>query len=184
MATSFHPSRSLPSRPISPASALGHLQTYLEATQNTTYLHPNAKLTISGPSAELSSSSLTLHNLRRVEAGLRGEWLAPSLELSTSGEKDRPNKKTRFGEEGDVMDVDMDGEAGMNGDSEEVWQDKEEFEREQDIVEGEVGPRETGVGQVGNIVVPVQVGTVDKEARKREKKERLKAEKKAKLAAK
>jgi hypothetical protein len=176
MATqSFHPCESHPSVPITPEVALQHLQAYLEATTTTAYLHPNAKLTVSGPQADLSSGSLTIHNLKRVEAGLKGEFLAPSLELEGSQIKEKGyGKKTTFEDAAEVvaeaMDVDDEGE----------WQDKEEFEREQEDIQGDIGPRNPVVEGVPVEVQVPEGAKIDKEARKREKKERMKAEKKAK----
>jgi len=61
------------------------------------------------------------------------------------------------------------------------WQDKTDFEREQDITQGEVGDRLQGVTDLGEDVevpeVHVTQTNVGKEDRKRRKQERRRAEK-------
>jgi hypothetical protein len=75
-----------------------------------------------------------------VEAGLRGEWLAPTLDL----------------EEGNVtvaegMDDGMNkGQAANEGGEAEGWMDLDEYQREQSIEGGEVGERLPGVAEVGD----------------------------------
>jgi hypothetical protein len=197
--SAFPPHRTIPSVPISQDIALKFLSSYLEATSTSAYLLPNARLESSGPTAGSSASSVTIHNLRRVEAGLRGEWLAPTLDLEegnvlvAEGMDDGTNKG---------QDVDEEGEG-------EGWMDLDEYQREQSIEGGEIGDRLPGVAEVGDsdfdgpqVVVesseeqgvkrhkakkmkakhdvpPAKVSKpVDKEARKREKKERRKQEKK------
>ena len=67
-------------------------------------------------------------------------------------------------------DVEMEGE----------WQDKEEFEREQEVVQGDIGKRDNAVDdgfeEEEGVVPRVKAtwGPQDREARKRAKKERLK----------
>jgi len=191
-ATAFPPLHSHPSRSISASTALTHLQSYLSLVPTTPYLLPNAKLNANGPSAQSTSYSVILHNLQRVEAGLRGEWLAPVLDL-----------EEEMGGAG-VAALEKDGVVNREDqEDEEGWQELEEYQREQSIEVGDLGRRETGVapededaGQPMDIEVPEKVKTktkkatetttqpkkIDKEARKREKKERLKEEKKKKMA--
>lgn len=176
--SAFPPVQSLQSTPISTAEALQRLQSYLEATKSNPALLPNATLQADGPKSQSeSASNLVIHNLKRIEAGLRGEWLAPSLELEAEG-------MAGF----ESFPVTGSGQEGGDDDAGEGWQDLDEYQREQSIEMGEIGPRETGIGQEGVEVVPVEnlkaVKPVDKEARKREKKERLKREKIAKEKAK
>ena len=67
------------------------------------------------------------------------------------------------------------GEGGKEG--KEGWQDKGEFEREQDIVQGEIGPRgNEPEGKVGGEVPSVRetMTSGDKEARRARKKGRRK----------
>ncbi|TVY86841.1 hypothetical protein LAWI1_G007134 [Lachnellula willkommii] len=129
-ASAFPPHKSIPSIPAPQEIALKYLSAYLTSTTTHAHLLPNARLEASGPTAG-SSSSVTLHNLQRVEAGLRGEWLAPTLLLDGDGE-------------GQGMGVGMDDGTVGKGVGEEGWQDLEEYQREQSIEVGDVGGREAG----------------------------------------
>lgn len=176
--SAFPPVRSLPSTPITTTEALQRLQSYLEATKSNPALLPNATLQADGPKAQSeSASNLVIHNLKRVEAGLRGEWLAPSLELEAEG-------MAGF----ESFPVTGNGQVVGEDDAGEGWQDLDEYQREQSIEIGEVGPRETSIEQDGEEALPVlnmEAGRrLDKEARKREKKERLRRERVAKEQAK
>jgi len=199
--SAFPPHRTTPSIPIPQEIALKFLSSYLEATKTFPYLLPNARLEASGPTAGSSAYSVTIHNLQRVEAGLRGEWLAPTLDLAegnvtvVEGMDDGTNKGQIANEEGE-------GEG---------WMDLDEYQREQSIEGGEIGGRVQGVADGGDsdfegpgvvkgsedeerATVPkakrvktkhdVPTAKVskpkDKEARKREKKSRRKEEKRLK----
>ncbi|CAD6441923.1 76b4bc6e-e432-45f7-8701-c5452bd7b81d-CDS [Sclerotinia trifoliorum] len=185
--SAFPPHKSIPSIPVNQTIALKYLQDYLSLTSSTPYLLPNAKLEPTGPTIGSSHSSVTIHNLQRVEAGLRGEWLAPTLELEEENVVEiaygMDDGTVQGSGEGDKMDVDG-------------WQDKEEFEREQSIEEGDGG---SGVQKVKNRDVdsdlddeprtkevpdftkaPKELSRKEKDARKVEKRARHKAELKAK----
>src|SRR5256885_12260567 len=88
IALPFPPPRSQPAIPISPAEALTRLQAFLAAAAENPHLQPSSLLSETGPrlSATSSSGNLTLHNLRRIEAGLRGEHLAADLALDGLGD--------------------------------------------------------------------------------------------------
>ena len=133
---SFPPVKTLATVPVSQEIALKFLSNFLVASKNTPYMLPGARLEPSGPAAG-SSSSPIMHNLQRVEAGLRGEWLAPVLDLQEEDAK-------VAGGLGDM------GNGNGNNMEVEGWQDLDEYQREQSIEEGEVGPRETGVAQEGD----------------------------------
>lgn len=132
--SAFPPHRTVPSIPVSQEIALKYLSSYLASTSTTPHLLPNARLEASGPTAG-SSSSVTLHNLQRVEAGLKGEWLAPTLELNEG--------------QGVAVAEGMDDGTNKTGEGEGEWQDLEDYQREQSIEEGEVGPRQTAVTDRG-----------------------------------
>ncbi len=160
--------------PLPPARALALLTAYLTAATTNSSLHPNALLTETGPIAQSSGSNtgLVLHNLKRVEAGLRGEHLAADLTFKEFGGEGLP----------DLM-IDRRGEGvetgGKEGGEEETWQDKGDFEREQDIVQGELGPRGNGVegGEGADGMVPRVKETLtsgDKKERKERKRGRRK----------
>jgi hypothetical protein len=205
--SAFPPYRAIPSVPISQDIALKFLSSYLEATKTSPHLLPNARLESSGPTAGSSASSVTIHNLKRVEAGLRGEWLAPILDLEegkvtvAEGKDDGTNK-------GQDVNEEAEGEG---------WMDLDEYQREQSIEGGEIGERLPGVAEPGDSdfdgpevveendeneegavkppkakkikvkhnVTPAKLSKpIDKEARKREKKERLKRERRLKEAQK
>lgn len=156
MTTSFPPHKSLPSKPISPDFALQHITAYLDAAATTPYMLPNATLQPTGPVAQSgATSNLTIQHLQRVQAGLRGEWLAPVLDVEedfTEESAARSGKKTVF---------------------EEDWQDLSEYQQEQTDVLGD-GHNVTvnATMDVDEEDVQVEDGVKDKETRKREKKER------------
>lgn len=137
---------------------------------------------------------------------MRGEWLAPTLDLEegkvtvAEGMDDGTNK-------GQDVNEEAEGEG---------WMDLDEYQREQSIEGGEIGERLPGVAELGDSdfdgpeveendkneegavnppkakkikvkhnVTPAKVTKpIDKEARKREKKERLKRERRLKEAQK
>lgn len=184
---SFPPHRLHSSRPIAPSEALGLLSSYLELAESEPYLQPNALLTEGGPiSATLGpNTGLILHNLKRVEAGLRGEHLSADLEVEKFGGDDQPD-----------IDVDTTGDAlattytiAANGDGamntaemgQDGWQDKAEFEYEQGIIVAEVGEREPAVPviPIEDVEVPKiheTKTTADKEDRKKRKREKRQQE--------
>jgi hypothetical protein len=184
--SAFPPQRSTPSIPISQSLALSTLQAYLESAQSLPYLLPNARLEPSGPTAGSSSGSITIHNLQRVEAGLRGEWLAPVLDF------DEGPIEVEVGME-DGVDQEGGDKMGVEG-----WQDPDEYAREQSIEEGDVEPESTALGQEKNDSEGFQAAqkvpkkknfenrgqsngggrkVTDKEARKEAKKQKRKEEK-------
>ena len=185
MATSFPPHQHHATRRVSPSEAVTLLSTYLHQAITDPSLHPNALLTEDGPITPSTGSTtgLILHNLERLEAGLRGERLATEQASLTRGDIngqsnmngiiDHPDSK---GVEGRI---DEEGERVMGMD----WQDRGEFEREQDIVQGEIGLRDNAVMDGGHLVDgeeasvrgKVKIGDgAEKEMRRRAKKERKK----------
>ncbi|KAI9750822.1 MAG: hypothetical protein M1815_001576 [Lichina confinis] len=76
MATPYPASVHHSSRSVDPDEALKLLQAYITASETKAWLHPDAILSERGPRiAGTMEGGLTMHNLRRVEAGLRGERL-------------------------------------------------------------------------------------------------------------
>jgi hypothetical protein len=61
------------------------------------------------------------------------------------------------------------------------WQDLDEYQREQEVVEGGLGPNDTELENELEVVKPTKI---DKEARKKEKKLRAKEEKRKKAESK
>ncbi len=145
-------------------------------------LHPNARLTKAGPVAHPSGvGALVLRNLERVGAGLNGEIWEPE-----PGEKEMDEGRKG---EGDLRgEVEAERTEHVAGGVREEWQDKEEFEREQDQdvflrdddITGQDVPR-IKVMQTQMRVEEVTNITVDKEFRKKLKKERLKQTKRTKM---
>lgn len=179
-ATSLPPTTHHSTRSVSPATALTLLSTYIANATTDASLQPNALLTERGPITSNSGSStgLTIHNLKRVEAGLKGEHLGADLSFA------------KFGGEG-LPDIQMgDGDAGVNGyggavegreegegegEGEGGWQDMQAYEREQEITEGEVGPRHSGVQDGGEVPrVKESTSGKNKDERRRNKKEKRK----------
>ena len=185
---SYPPHHLYSSYPIPASQALDLLSTYLIATNTDASLHPNALLTESGPISANSGSNtgLVLHNLKRVEAGLRGEHLGADLSFSKFGGEGLPELQVGKDEGGTSTDkaglakgavVDgQDQDVDMEN-AEEGWQDKSEFEREQEVTQGETGKRMPNVveGEVPNVRESKSTG--DKEDRKKRKKQRRNQEK-------
>jgi len=180
---SFPPHRLHLCRPIAPSEALGLLSSYLELAESEPYLQPNTLLTEGGPISATSgpNTGLILHNLKRVEAGLRGEHLSADLELGKFGGDGKPDKDGDT--TGDVLattdTVATNGDGTVNTAEmgQDGWQDKAEFEHEQGIIVGEVGEREPAVPVIPKEDVKVSKiqetkTTADKGDRKKRKKER------------
>lgn len=180
MTTAYPPASHHSSVHISTSEALSLLSAYLEATNTDPSLHPNAHLTEHGPVAPSSgpNTGLVLHNLRRVEAGLRGENLGEDLTLQKYGGEGLPElmpngvvKDTSDYITGDSSPKEQ-GDEEMEGE----WQDKAEFERQQEVVQGDIGKRNNAVvgsfEEEGGFVPQVKTtwGSGDKEARKKAKK--------------
>ncbi|SZF04525.1 unnamed protein product [Blumeria hordei] len=82
--SAFPPQRTITSIPVSSTTALTCLSAYLTCSETQPHLLPNTRLDPSGgPTVGSSKHSVTIHNLKRMEAGLRGEWLAPILQLGS-----------------------------------------------------------------------------------------------------
>lgn len=181
---------------ISQSHALSLLSSYLAAAATEAYLHPNALLTESGPitpSSGAHSVGLVLHNLKRVEAGLKGEQLGADLTFQKYGGEGLPDLLVtseglpRLPSEGldgalNASVGSLGGGGGVSGDRVE-WQDKTEFDREQEVTQGEIGERDNVMGDVGEGYrvpdVEVTKSTADREERKRRKKARRSQQRKA-----
>ncbi|KAJ4380330.1 hypothetical protein N0V86_004641 [Didymella sp. IMI 355093] len=173
------PHRLVSSTPIDTATASSMLQDYITNSEAHPHLHPDALITPTGVTFSSHggpTGGVVMHNLRRVAAGLRGEFLEPEptpepeeqfaeREETWKGKKGK-GKKTTFTDE----------EAG---DAQVEWQDKDVYEREQGEIEiGEVSDR-TNVVQEGGEEPEVEVtgekrkgDQLSKEDRKKAKKER------------
>ncbi len=164
---------------VSPARALSLLSSYLEATSTKAYLHPNALLTTSGPTTPATGAQnmgLVLHNLKRVEAGLKGEQLGADLTFERHGGQGLPGLMPT---QNDFRNLTNGGVSEAPASSEGVgegWQDKIVFEREQEVVQGEIGKRDHAAdgGRDARKVPTVEPTktTANKEERKKRKKRR------------
>ncbi|KAL8741053.1 MAG: hypothetical protein Q9190_006295, partial [Brigantiaea leucoxantha] len=180
---------------VSTSEAHALLTAFLDASATDASLHPNALLTEAGPitASTGANTGLVLHNLKRVQAGLEGKHLAAELTLKDLDADSLPNslpiRNGKLGEEEGLEPATVEVKPGGNDD----WQDKGEYEREQSITRGEIGPRDNAIDARIDAENPVPGGLTDripkvadsskKEARKRGKKERRTQEKKAREAA-
>jgi hypothetical protein len=154
----------LSSKPISQSAAHDFLAAYLDRAATDPALQPNASISEHGPISRTTAAApnLILHNLKRVQAGLAGEVLGRDLTLAkiNAGE-------ALQGETGDNVvweETKVAADDAMDDDEEEMrGEDDDEKEQHPGRVEGEADEH-----------------TVDKEERKRKKKERRLAEKRAK----
>lgn len=179
--SAFPPIRTQEGLPVSADTALAYLSAYLTSAQTQPHFLPNARLEASGPTAGSSNSSVTIHNLQRVEAGLKGEWLAPVLDL----------EEVPIATDGDAIEIDAEQTQ------EEGWMDIDQYQREQSVegpgeAQDDIGAEDGGDVEGGDVeygadsnAQPLKKAkkvekSLDPEARKKEKKERLKAEKRAK----
>ncbi|KAL4873221.1 hypothetical protein BDV12DRAFT_98884 [Aspergillus spectabilis] len=155
--TPLPPTTILSSKPITRSTAHDFLAAYLDRATTDPALQPNAGISEHGPVSRTTAAApnIILHNLKRVQAGLAGEVLGRDLAIAKMKE----------------------GAQAQSGKGEGVWEDKQQFEQEQ---EGEVNLRSGGAMDMDGVDGEGEE-VLDKEERKRRKKERRKAEKKAKL---
>lgn len=103
---------------------------FLEKSESSPFLHPNALITEEGPVLPFAGQDggVVIQNLRRIEAGLRGEQLAADDNL----QKSTANGTTVLTGETDVT-------AGQQQNDETEmdlgWQNLSEYEQEQEDVE-------------------------------------------------
>jgi hypothetical protein len=133
-----------------------------------------------------------MHNLRRVAAGLRGEYLDPEKSPEPEEFPTEHPKKRKISRTGKTKLFGGAADPSLDSD----WQNQSEYEREQAVDEvGEIGDRSNFVGEGGDAPEVEVTGSAeledggkkrkakdDKEARKLAKKERNKEFKKAKEA--
>lgn len=209
-AISFPPIRIGASRRVSLGESQALVEAHITNSRTNPHLFPNALLLASGPTAQgAADGGVVMHNLARLNAGLKGEYLAPSLEVEGYG-SDAQEK------DGDAMTgveytKDTTATSKRKGkhkapDVDAMWenaQDLGSYQQEQSDVEGEIGAKQAGdPGMVHN---PTQIRSsgpgssqlqssqtappstqpkLDKEARKLAKKERTKATNKTVLNSK
>nr|POE63388.1 hypothetical protein CFP56_04291 [Quercus suber] len=192
-------------RALTPSAAEDSLSSYLSKTEKHAYLHPDSQLSTTGIDYAAQSGptgGLVIHHLRRIAAGLRGENLAAETEEELArfggglaetalpdGDDARvdtligreESKRKRKGDEIEAWAEEA-GDAGGLADGEQ-WQDKQEYERQQEVLEGEVGERGGENGQSNGNGVEAPPPRIDKAARKLAKKAKLKEEKSKRKAS-
>lgn len=193
---SLPPYRYISSTPISTADASNLLNTYLTNSESHPHLHPDALITPGGVTLSAHGGPLggvVLHNLRRVAAGLRGEYLEPEKtpepeeQEEQNGDGKWKKGKRRNIETAEAQAVDANGGQTAYA-ADEGWQNLSEYEREQGQVEvGEVGDRNHFVASGGDAPEVQTTGSVEEDAgeevgQKRKSKEDKEARKKAKKA--
>jgi len=142
---------------ISQSAAHDFLAAYLTRAATDPALQPNANISEHGPVSRTTAAApnLILHNLKRVQAGLAGEVLGQDLTFA----------KQNPGEE--YLDAGISGgkgEEGAENGGDDLEMTEPAFEMEAEAYQEQEGEQ----------------ATIDKEERKRLKKERRNAEKKAK----
>ncbi|BDD56452.1 hypothetical protein MPDQ_006397 [Monascus purpureus] len=159
------PTTILSSQHISQSAAHDFLSAYLDRAATDPALQPSAFITEHGPVSRTTAAApnLTLHNLKRVQAGLAGEVLGRDLTVA----------KPADGEQGVEL-----GDDNNKNDSPNTagWQ--------QETTGGDDGMGEQVMDVDDEAEAPVAstTGGVDKEERKKKKKERRLAEKRAKAS--
>ena len=168
----YPPSRHHDTKKVSPSKALSVISSYLLAAGTDASRHPNALFTKAGmttPSSGAHQFGLVLHNLKRVEAGLRGERLIADLILDGHGEVESHALQW------EAQDLLRDRSDSFPGNT-EGWQEKADFEREQGIEQGEVGERDNAAGAqdvwigVPNVRIEGAKSAAEKDARRKRKK--------------
>lgn len=170
------PHRIVSSKSVTAADASSILDRYLKNSTKHPHLHPDAQITQNGI-VQFSSfggpqGGVVLHNLRRVAAGLHGEYLEPEgtpepedgAGEGAGGMSSSGNKKDKRNKSGD-------------GSTAQGWQDRAEYEREEGVMEiGEIGNR-TNFVQEGGEMPEVQVtsGQPEKSDKKKDRQKKSKA---------
>lgn len=185
---SYPPHRHHFCKQVSPTDTLSLLSSYLAKAATDASLHPNALLTENGPVTPATgahSLGLVLNNLQRIEAGLSGEFLGFGSTLAKRGGEGLPNTVGVDGLLRKLASDDMEDPctaAQSSGDGEVQWQDKTEFDREQEITQGEIEQRSNAVDDAGDGQrvpnVEATKSTADREERKRRKKQKRLQERK------
>ncbi|KAI5202065.1 hypothetical protein E4T39_04870 [Aureobasidium subglaciale] len=149
--TPYPPSRSHPSTRISTDDALSALTTFIVASESTPWLHPDARITpddIKYSTNGGPQGGIIIHHLRRIEKGLNGEILAPDPDdlfgLPAGDDTNLDNLSAGY-------QTTLDGgmKKGARKTFEDEGEDPETYARNQEIVEGEVGDRDSSHAHAG-----------------------------------
>lgn len=129
--------RLISSRQFSQDEVLESLSRYLDQAQNTAYLQPDAQITVRGVESSNrgrnSISQVVFGNLRRIEAGLRGEVLTgnPLIQLDEGNETISLLASASNGTSGPGAGHESNGGTGSE------WQSKDSYEKSQQEVIGD-----------------------------------------------
>ncbi|KAF2134260.1 hypothetical protein P153DRAFT_372709 [Dothidotthia symphoricarpi CBS 119687] len=174
------PHRHISTTPISLSAGSRMLEAYLAHSEAHPHLHPDALITPTGVTFSSHGGPMggvVMHNLRRVAAGLRGEYLEP--EATPEPEADADVVADGAGAQKKARKV---GRAG----AEEGWQDMARYEESQGMIQvGDLGERSNALQDGGEApeieatggdgkrkIEDGEGGKMDKEARKKAKKAR------------
>ena len=120
------------------------LETYLTNSESHAHLHPDSTITPEGISFSSKGGpegNVVMHNLRRIAAGMRGEYMAP--EKTPEPEEEEAAEGSKFANKGKKRN---NFTSALN----DEWQDKAEFERQEGMIEvGELGERSNFVQEGG-----------------------------------
>ena len=178
MATPYPPHVRHGDQAASPQEALSIIQQYLSNSESKPWLHPDALLSERGPQfAGTISGGLTMHNLRRVEAGLRGERMVPTVtdtddaglfEGDVDALVETISPYPTVAQAPEKMDKNSRRQrtqtkqnAGLPKSSE--WEDMDNYRRHQDIVQGEMGQRDTGVADTSEAATVPKIVAPDEQ---------------------
>ncbi|KAG9728485.1 hypothetical protein KCU75_g19630, partial [Aureobasidium melanogenum] len=192
--TPYPPHRSHPSTRISPEDALASLSKFIAASESTPWLHPDARITpdeIKYSSNGGPQGGIIMHHLRRIEKGLNGEILAPEPDdIFDLPEGDDTNLDSLTAGYQSTLDGGL--KKGALKKFEDEGEDPETYARNQDILEGEVGDRDTSHAHASidadamdvddEAYAGVGLSKAEKEARKEAKKNKKKAAAREKAA--
>jgi hypothetical protein len=197
------PRRHISSAPISLDAASNIVSTYLTHSETHAHLHPDATITPEGINFNAQGGAMgnpLMHHLRRVAAGLRGEYLEPDKTL----DEEEDGVQDGAPATGAVLGSKKPGKGRKEFAAvDEDWQDMASYQAEQGTEIDELGPRTNviqeggeepevrasgGSGREGTKRKKEQVdeegaavgGRLDNAARKKAKKERQKQEKREK----
>ncbi|KAF1993073.1 hypothetical protein P154DRAFT_528054 [Amniculicola lignicola CBS 123094] len=161
---SLPPHRLLSTVPIPSSSASTILSTYLANSEAHPHLHPDALITPTGVTFSSHggpTGGVIMHNLRRIAAGLRGEYLEPEKTPEPEAEEVESGKQWKGKDKRKNIEV-----AG----GEEGWQNMSEYERDNEtegLVVGDWGERDTFVAQGADVNTAVRVGRRGRERARR-----------------
>ncbi|KAJ4344539.1 uncharacterized protein N0V89_012282 [Didymosphaeria variabile] len=162
-AETLAPHRLVSSKSITLEDASSILEKYLTNSEVHSHLHPDALITPSGTTFSAQggpAGGVVMHNLRRVAAGLKGNYLEPEPTPEPEGEDQNALVGANESQD-DSINKKVAGAVDVD------WQEMSEFEREEGVVEvGELDDRSNFVAQE-----EIEAGHLSGEGKKRKKEE-------------